>query len=695
VENRYRVATEYTGGSKFFRLRQLPPLLSQLVSSSPPAGSGGVAVSRETVLHFTTALAVDTVLTGEEVYAEFAGERLTAWTVLSQDRKTITLFYDEYLPGGSRIKITIKGDLLRDIEGRKLDINGDGKPGGSGSFEFTTSSISTVPGTAVVGNVYATELGTENGQPVDVPLKGVMVLLDGKEETINATTDENGFFKLEPVPAGEFFVHIYGWTAEGSQYPDGAYYAAVGKSWHAIAGREDNLAGGTGKIYLPLIYSASLKPVSMTEDTVVEFIPSVIEKYPELEGVQVTVPADSLFNQNGTRGGKVGIAPVPPDRLPSPLPEGLRFPIVITVQTDGALNFDVPTPVKFPNLPDPETGEVLAPGAKTALWAFDHDSGLWTVQGSMTISPDGKFAVSDPGVGLSAPGWVGVNPGGPGGGPGPPPPGPPWPPDPPYPPNNPDKPDRPDDDDCSQEIICTYVVNEAPKFAYCLLDCSSDTLRNLWDKVKPWGDGGTQPERSPVELGLCAGNALDCGQNNTLDDMLNSDKYDDALTSDQTDCMDSCLTPTTAQFPAVVPCEGYTDPCPENLSDLSEEEINFLRENHVYFDLLDLEQDILPDWLAEQKALWRAEADYWRLVFGTDKISQTSPREIHDLRIFFYTMRDFLDETSEAEMALSQNERDEILALPRPTQFEAGRMAVPHQPYGADENQFSSGRTVG
>lgn len=669
VENRYRMATEYAGGNRFFRLRQLPPPLAQLLGSSPASGSGGVAVSRETVLRFTTPLAEDTVLTGEEVYAEFAGERLAAWTVLSQDRRSITLFYDAYLPGGTRIQVTIDGNRLRDTEGRKLDMNGNGKPGGIGSFAFTTASIAPVPGTAVTGHVYATELGTENGQPVDVPLKGVMVLLDGKEQTINAITDENGYFKLEPVPAGEFFVHVYGWTAEGSNYPDGTYYAAVGKSWHAIAGRDDNLAGGTGKVYLPLIYPESLKPVSPSEDTVVEFIPAVLEKYPELEGVQVTVPADSLFHENGERGGKVGIAPVPPDRLPGPLPEDLRFPIVITVQTDGGLNFDAPAPVKFPNLPDPVTGETLPPGAKTALWAFDHDSGLWTVQGSMTISPDGKFAVSDPGVGLSAPGWVGVNPGESGGGPGPGPPGPPWPPDSPHPPNRPDKPDRDDDDECTMEIICTQVVSEPPDFAFCLLDCSSDTLDNLWDKVKPWGDEESPTERSPIELGLCAGNALDCGQNNTMDDMLNSDKYDDALTSDQTDCMDDCLKPTTAQFPVIVPCEGFVDPCPENFG-FSEEEIAFLRENQLYYEIFDLEQDILPDWIAEQKALWRAEADFWRLVFGTDKITQTSPREIYDLRIFFFAMRDRLAEDSEAGMALSQNERTEILDLPRPSQFE-------------------------
>ena len=63
----------------------------------------------------------------------------------------------------------------------------------------------------------------------------------------------------------------------------------------------------------------------------------------------------ALFNEQGVRGGRVGIAPVAPDRLPEPLPPGLNFPLVITVQTDGPQNFDQPVPICLPNLPDPAT----------------------------------------------------------------------------------------------------------------------------------------------------------------------------------------------------------------------------------------------------------------------------------------------------------------------------------------------------
>jgi hypothetical protein len=164
---------------------------------------------------------------------------------------------------------------------------------------------------------------------------------------------------------------------QGIRYPDLAYYPFVGKLWTSLPGAEINI----GNVYLPLVTAGTLQPVSAFEPTTVTFPSGVIEAYPELEGVSITVPANSLFSDNGTRGGRVGIAPVPPDRLPGPLPPGLSFPLVITVQTDGPSNFDQPVPACFPNLPDPATGERLPPGAKSALWSFNHDTGFSRLSG--------------------------------------------------------------------------------------------------------------------------------------------------------------------------------------------------------------------------------------------------------------------------------------------------------------------------
>ena len=258
-----------------------------------------------------------------------------------------------------------------------------------------------MPGTAVCGRVFASELdGTNN-----VPLEGVTITVDGAEATMRALTDDMGNFRLDPAPAGRFFVHVDGRTATG--VPAGDYYPFVGKPWSSVPGEETNV----GEVYLPRVIDGTLQSVSMTVETMVELPQSVIDDNPLLAGTELRVPPDSLFADDNRRGGMVGIAPVAPDRLPGALPDGLNLPLVLTVQTDGATNFDTPAPICFPNLPDPETMQPLAAGSKSALWSFNHDTGSWEVNGSMTVSDDGSQVCTDPGVGIRAPGWHGSQPG--------------------------------------------------------------------------------------------------------------------------------------------------------------------------------------------------------------------------------------------------------------------------------------------
>ncbi|GIW39486.1 MAG: hypothetical protein KatS3mg076_0063 [Candidatus Binatia bacterium] len=383
-----------------------PAGLVTLAASSPAHGESDVAITRETVLRFSGPLDPATV-TLQAIFASFGGEHLGDTIHLSRDGTTVTLFYAwPFLPPGARVRVIVDGNRLRDRAGRPVDADGDGAPGGLRFVDFDTLGVSTVPGTAVCGRVFASELATApDGTSVNRPLAGVTITVDGREQEMRAVTDDMGNFRLEPAPAGRFFVHIDGRTATAG-VPEGAYYPLVGKAWESVAGEETNI----GEVYLPLVAPGTLQPVSETEDTTITFPPSVLAQHPELEGVQVTVPAGSLYSESGLPGGMVGIAPVPPDRMPGPPPLGLEFPIVITVQSDTGTNFDTPAPVCFPNLPLPETGEPLAPGAKSALWSFNHDSGRWELQGSMTVTDDGRLVCTDPGVGISAPGWHGSRP---------------------------------------------------------------------------------------------------------------------------------------------------------------------------------------------------------------------------------------------------------------------------------------------
>ncbi|MEI7773446.1 MAG: Ig-like domain-containing protein, partial [Verrucomicrobiota bacterium] len=385
--------------------RGLP--LTGIRETSPQNGEESVSSSRRTgiVVRFSMPVEFSEKFNQRSVFgASINGNLLNSRAELSSDGKKLTLFVTDKIPGNARVDVSLDTTGLRDILGRELDGDGDGNPGGLFKFYYLTESLVVVKGTKIKGSVYASE--KSNG--ADVPLKGVIVRVAGTENA-QTLTGEDGAFVLD-CPAGRFFAEVDGRKVAGTNFPDGSYYPYVVKAWEAVAGSEDNLAVGTGKIYLPLIPAGALKAVDPTKETKIEVAASVIADKPEMKDVSISVPAGALRKEDGTVGGKVGMAPVPPDRLPEPLAPGLDFPLVITIQTDGAGTFDQPVSVKFPNLPD-QNGNKLKAGEKTGLWSFNHDSGTWELQGPMTVTDDGNFVTTDPGVGVRQPGWHGVLPG--------------------------------------------------------------------------------------------------------------------------------------------------------------------------------------------------------------------------------------------------------------------------------------------
>jgi uncharacterized repeat protein (TIGR01451 family) len=377
------------------------------LTTSPVNGEQDVAVDRPLVLRLSGPLAPSAVVDGTKVSVAFGGSVVPLRVHLSPDRRVVTLFHDQPFPASARMRLTVVGDGLPNVFGNDLDADGDGKPGGVALVDFNTLNLTTVPNTVVCGTIYASQLDTSGPGDTskNTPLTGVTISVQGAP-ALGTMTDANGNFCLSPAPAGRFFVLVDGHTATNG-VPPGNYYPSVGKAWVSIPGQQVSI----GEVYLPLIPSGTLQPVSQTADTAITFAPSVTASFPQFAGMRVTIPADSLYSNDGSRGGMVGIAPVPPDRLPAPLPPGLHFPLVITVQTNGPDNFDVPAPVCFPNLTDQTTGITLAPGSKSALWSFNHHTGNFEIVGPMTVSADGKTVCTDPGVGIVGPSWHGTQPG--------------------------------------------------------------------------------------------------------------------------------------------------------------------------------------------------------------------------------------------------------------------------------------------
>src|SRR6266511_1517716 len=91
--------------------------------------------------------------------------------------------------------------------------------------------------------------------------------------------------------------------------------------------------------------------------------------------------------------------------------------------------FSTPAPMTFPNVFN------APPGTKLNFLSFDHTTGRLVIEGTATVSEDGLSVRTDPGTGITHPGWHGLappgvttgcdNPRGPTGPtPGPPPPPP-------------------------------------------------------------------------------------------------------------------------------------------------------------------------------------------------------------------------------------------------------------------------------
>ena len=373
---------------------------------SPANGETLVNVARNTIVRFDEPIDPSTV-TADAIYTIANGERLSATVRVSSTNRFVTLIYDQPLPASTEVRVVVDGDLLRGADGLNVDANGDGTPGGVATADFSTLSLFAIEGTNVFG--FVKDSFTEQ------PIPGVTISLEAMPE-IFAVTDENGRFELQNVPAPDFFVTIDGTTADAL---DGTRYAALGKAFHSVPGQTTqlNADGEIFDIFLPALAIEDVQVLSATETTEVGFGPSgvqqLVEMFPDLppetwEGLGVEIAPGSALDQDGNAATQAFVIPVPPDRIPAPLPSNLETDLVVSLQVGGgsgfnaaggANQFDVPAPVTLPNLAG------LAPGEQNLIFWFNHDAGEWEAIGAGTVSADGLTITSNPGVGVNAPGW--------------------------------------------------------------------------------------------------------------------------------------------------------------------------------------------------------------------------------------------------------------------------------------------------
>lgn len=432
------------------------PVNTRPVALEPATGSSDVGVTVRPKAMFPKPIDLAT-LNSNNFYATFAGRRLAATITPANNGTFAWLFFHEPMPNASQVQVTVDGSTLRTRTGLPLDADGDGALGGVMRFNFSTVSVAPIPGTVLSSRIVdpgpdliprtADDVALGNGYNYLLPIRGVRVHVMENNVTY---TDADGRFTLTNMPVGNAKVVLDGRTATNP--PAGYYFPELVMDAMFEPGITNGIMNivdtngvvmrdGNGvpiralAMYLPRVASNVLQTISAGVTNLITLQSNAAYTLPPEQQQYLTVeimPA-SLIGMDGQplATGQVGVSVVPPELVRDMLPPGLlQHTFDVTVQAPGIATFATPAPMTFPNVFN------APPGTKLFFLSFDHTTGRLVIEGTATVSADGLSVRTDPGTGITHPGWHGltppgvtagcdrpVGPTGPTPGPPPPPPG--------------------------------------------------------------------------------------------------------------------------------------------------------------------------------------------------------------------------------------------------------------------------------
>lgn len=394
-----------------------------VTGQSPLDGGIEVGVTSRPRVFFSSP--VDpTSLTSANFLLSQSGQPIAARVVPAGDGLSAWLYPAEPLPPSALVTLTlVGGTVLPPGGGAPLDADGDGTPGGTYTARFTTVSLTPLANTRMVGRLVdpgpdlmphtADDFlpGTDGlpGTDDDVfllPIAGVEVFILGPEEQA-VFTDADGYFVLPSVPAGNVKVATNGRTATNP--PPGQYFPEMVMDAMARVGVDNFVMPGMETMYLPRLEQTILKTIDTDQTHRLVLEPAAAFDLTDAERQRLTIEIapGSLVDASGApvATAQVGLSVVPPELVRDMLPPGvLQHAFDITVQAFGFANFSTPAVLTFPNV----FGAV--PGEKLEFLSFDHTTGRLEIEGTATVSADGLTIRTDPGGGLTHPGWAAVTP---------------------------------------------------------------------------------------------------------------------------------------------------------------------------------------------------------------------------------------------------------------------------------------------
>lgn len=367
----------------------------------PADGGTEVGVTFRPQIFFTKPID-PTTIDDNNFFMTASGTKINTRVVPANDGSFAWLFPQQTLPAASTLTLHVDGDTIATAEGEMLDADGNGQPGGALTTTFTTVSLTPIPGTLLTGLIFEPGPDDTPGTADDLPIVGAEVSILGINDI--QTTDANGRFTFDAVPAGNVKVLIDGMTATA---PDGLYYPEMVMDSRMVVGATNFVMPETETTFVPRLMQSILNTVDASAGaTIVASDDGAPQLPPEQRNLlQLEIAPNSLVNPDGTMASssQIGISTVPSAVVRDMLPPGvLQHTFDITVQAPGLANFSQPVPITFPNVFG------AAPGTQLNFLSFDHTTGRLEIEGTATVSMDGLTVRTDPDTGLTHPGWAGL-----------------------------------------------------------------------------------------------------------------------------------------------------------------------------------------------------------------------------------------------------------------------------------------------
>jgi RHS repeat-associated protein len=199
-------------------------------------------------------------------------------------------------------------------------------------------------------------------------------------------SDGTGRFLLENLAAGHNVMMIFGDSANTPLRKYGVYEVGV------------DVKGGITNVLSYVIWMTPLDTahaVKIPSPTMAE----TVVTSPLLPGLELHLPANTVITDaRGNTVTEITITPVPLDRPPFPLPQGVPVPIYFTIQPGVSY-------IKVLNNTGPKGARLFYPNAHLfpprtpfQFWNYDADQKGWFIYGQGHVSADRSQVVPDPGV---------------------------------------------------------------------------------------------------------------------------------------------------------------------------------------------------------------------------------------------------------------------------------------------------------